>query len=144
MSNSAIGRKTHAPDSYLWQPLPWFCLLMWRLWTIQATSVATVEWQQEWQRSNSRSVGRLRWSGAIVERQRSDSSGSKSMMSQVDWQGQQRFDLPSFQVSNTDNFLSLSWVAVFFYYCFHPVLFVCCMKYYQYCDHKNKLVPTVH
>ena len=26
MSKSAIGRKTHAPDSHRWQPLPWFCL----------------------------------------------------------------------------------------------------------------------
>ena len=65
MSNSAIGRKTLVPDSNWWQPLPWFCLLRRRPWTIQKTAGATVEWQQEWQWINSRSVGRLRWSHII-------------------------------------------------------------------------------
>ena len=65
MSNNAIGRNTHAPDSHQWKPLPWFCLLRWLLWTIQATAVATVEWQQEWQWSNRRSVGRVIWSHGL-------------------------------------------------------------------------------
>ena len=57
-----MSRKTHAPKCHKWKPLPWFCLLRRRLWTIQATAGATVEWQLEWQWRNSRSVGRVRWS----------------------------------------------------------------------------------
>ena len=65
MSNSAIGKKTHAPESQRWQPLPWFWLLRRRPWTIQATAGSTVERHQWWQRSNSRSVGGVRWSHGI-------------------------------------------------------------------------------
>ena len=61
MSKSAIGRKTHAPDSHRWQPLPRFCLLRRWPWKIQATAGAKVEWHQEWQWSNIRTVGRVRW-----------------------------------------------------------------------------------
>ena len=28
LSNTVMSRKTHAPDSHWWKPLPWFCL--WR------------------------------------------------------------------------------------------------------------------
>ena len=59
ISNTAMIRKTHAPDSHRLKFLPLFCLLSWRPWKIQATAGATVEWQLEWQRSNSRSVGRV-------------------------------------------------------------------------------------
>ena len=62
MSKPSIGRKTHAPDSHQYQPLPWFYLLRRQLWTIQATSGATVEWQQDWQWRNSRSVVWVIWS----------------------------------------------------------------------------------
>ena len=65
MSNSAIGRKTHAPDIHWWRLLPWLCLLRRQPWTIQATSGVTVEWHQEWQWSDSRSVGRVRWSHGL-------------------------------------------------------------------------------
>ena len=70
MPNSTIGRKTHAPDSHRWQPLPWLCLLRLRSWIIQAITGATVglkaeatterhqEWQQR-QRSNNRAT--LNW-----------------------------------------------------------------------------------
>ena len=66
MSNSTIGRKTHMPDSHRWKPLPWLCLLRQRPWTIKATAGASVEWQQEQQRSNNRSVGRVRWSRGLI------------------------------------------------------------------------------
>ena len=45
---------------------------------------------------------------AEAEQQRRNSSGSDSMMSQVDWKRQQSFDLPCFQVANRNNILSLS------------------------------------
>ena len=64
-SNTAMSRKTHEHDSYQWKTLPWFCFLRRRLWAIQATSGATVEWQLEWQWSNSRSYGRVRWSHSL-------------------------------------------------------------------------------
>ena len=66
MSNTAIVRKTHVPDSHRCKPLPLFCLLGRRLWTIQATAGATVEWQLEWHWSNSRSVGKVRWSNKLI------------------------------------------------------------------------------
>ena len=31
-SNTPLRRKTHAPDSHQWSPLPLLCLLRWRLW----------------------------------------------------------------------------------------------------------------
>ena len=51
MSNTPVGRKTHAPNSHRWKPLSWFCLLRWRPWTFQSTAGATVEWQ--WSNSSS-------------------------------------------------------------------------------------------
>ena len=60
-----MSKKTHVPDSHWWKPLPWFFLLRKPLWTIQATTGATVEWQLEWQWSNSRSAGRGRWSNRL-------------------------------------------------------------------------------
>ena len=65
MLNTNKGRKTHAPDSHQWKLLPWFCLLWRRPWTIQVSAVATVEWQLEWQWSNIRSIGRVRWNYKI-------------------------------------------------------------------------------
>ena len=65
MLNTAICRKIHAPESHQWKPLPWLCLLRRRPWTIQATARATVEWQLEWQWSNSRSVRRVRWNHGL-------------------------------------------------------------------------------
>ena len=62
MSKTAIGRKTHAPDSHWWTLLPRFCLLRRRLWIIQGAEVVTVEWRLEWQWSNIRSVDRVIWS----------------------------------------------------------------------------------
>ena len=60
MSNTAIGRKTHAPDSHRWKILPWFYLLRPQPWTVQATVWVTVEWQKEWTWRNNRSYGRVR------------------------------------------------------------------------------------
>ena len=65
MSNTAISMKTHAPDIHRWKPLPWFCLLMPRPWTIQATAGATVEWNLKWHWSNNRISGRIRWSNGL-------------------------------------------------------------------------------
>ena len=62
MWNTAMSRKNHAPDSHQWKPLPWFFFLRQGLWTIQATSGATVEWQLESQWSNSRSAGKVKCS----------------------------------------------------------------------------------
>ena len=42
--NTPLRRKTHAPDSHWWKPLPWFCLLRQPPWTIQASAV---QWQLE-------------------------------------------------------------------------------------------------
>ena len=66
LSNTAMSRKTQAPDRHWWKLLPGFCLWRPGLWTIQATSDATVEWQLEWQWSNSRNVGRVRWSQGLI------------------------------------------------------------------------------
>ena len=30
--NTSLRRKTHAPDSHRWSPLPWLCLLRWWPW----------------------------------------------------------------------------------------------------------------
>ena len=69
MSNNAISRKTHAPDSHQQKLLPWLCLLSQWPWKIQATAGPRVEWQlewhMEWQWSNIRSVGRVIWSYKI-------------------------------------------------------------------------------
>ena len=65
MLNTAISRKTHAPDSHWLKPLPWFCLLRRWLWKIQETTGATVKWQLEWHWSNRSSVGRVRWSHGL-------------------------------------------------------------------------------
>ena len=65
MSNSATDRETHTSDSHQYQPLPWFCLLRRRPWTIQATAGATVEWHQEWQWSNSSGVVWVIWSHGL-------------------------------------------------------------------------------
>ena len=60
--NTTMIRKTHAHGSHQWKPLPWFCLLRWWLWIIQVTGGAIVEWQLEWQWSNTRSASRVRFS----------------------------------------------------------------------------------
>ena len=39
----------------------------------------------------------------------------------------------------------LCLVAVSFWYCFHKIpFFIHCKKYYQYCNHAKKIVPSVH
>ena len=65
MLNTNMSRKTYATDSHWWKLLPWFCLLRRWPWSIQATAGATVEWQLEWQWSNSRTSGRVRWSHGL-------------------------------------------------------------------------------
>ena len=51
--NTAMSSKTHKPGSHWWKPLPWFCLFRRRPWKIQVKAGETVEWQLEWQWSNS-------------------------------------------------------------------------------------------
>ena len=51
ISNTAICRKTHTPNSHQWKKLPWFCILRRWPWTFQLTVGATVEWQ--WSNSSS-------------------------------------------------------------------------------------------
>ena len=41
MWNTAMSRKTHAPDSHWWKPLLWFCLLRRRSSTATATATTT-------------------------------------------------------------------------------------------------------
>ena len=65
MSNTAIEREKHAPDSHWRKLLPWFRRLRQQPWTIQLTAEVRVEWQLERQCSNTRSVGWLRWRNRI-------------------------------------------------------------------------------
>ena len=58
-------RNTHAPDSHQCKPLPWFFLFRRRLWTIQETAGATIEWQLERRCRNSRRAGRVRRSHGL-------------------------------------------------------------------------------
>ena len=71
--------------------------------------------------------------------------GSRSTTVLVDWQRQRSVDFPFFRVTNSNTVLSLSSryiVEIFF--CQIPFL-VCCMKYYQYCNHaENICLPNVH
>ena len=48
-SNTPLRRKTHAPDSHWWSPLPWLCLLRWQ-------PCEPSDWQQKRQWSDSRAT----------------------------------------------------------------------------------------
>ena len=83
-------------------------------------------------------------SGVTAEQQCSDSSGSNTMMIQVDKKQQQNLIFLAFRfLTGTMSCLCLELMS-----CFNIgfiLFFIFCMKYYQYCNHmKNILVPTVH
>ena len=74
-----------------------------------------------------------------------DGGGSGSTTGPADWKQQRNVNFPCYWVANSNTVSSLYSCCLFLIFFYQIPFFVCCKKYYQYCNHaENIFVPSVH